>query len=232
MSARRASVGLRAGRRGFTLMEIALAVSILAVMATLTWGSIARTFDAYETVTGIDARYHNVRVAMNRMAKELSMAFLTSPRRDKGKERMWKTIFKAEPSTPIAKLSFSSFSHQILRADAKECDQNEIGYFGAPDDDNPRQMNLMRREDPRLDREPEEGGRSYVLAEDIKELKLRFFDPKDDDWTDSWDTEKSEQAGRLPTLVEITMVINDENGKELKFVTKTRINLVRELGTF
>jgi general secretion pathway protein J len=218
-----------AARRGFTLMEVALAVAILSVMAALTWGSIARTFDAYETVTGIDARYHNVRVAMNRMSRELSMAFLTSARRDKGKERMWETIFKAEPASPIAKISFTAFAHQIMRADAKESDQAEIGYFGAPDDDNPRITNLMRREDPRIDRDPDEGGRSYVLAEDIKEFKLRFFDPKDDDWTDTWDTEDSEFAGRLPTIVEITMVIEDENQKELTFVTKTRINLTKEL---
>src|SRR5262245_62255473 len=107
-------------RRGFTLMEVALAVAILGVMATLTWGSIARTFDAYETVTGIDQRYHNIRVAMNRMARELSMAFLTSPRRDKGKERMWETIFKAEPASPFTKINFTAFGHQILREDSKE----------------------------------------------------------------------------------------------------------------
>jgi general secretion pathway protein J len=219
-------------RRGFTLMEVALAVAILGVMATLTWGSIARTFDAYETVTGIDGRYHNVRVAMNRMSRELSMAFLTSVRRSKGKELMWETIFKAEPSSSFAKINFTAFGHQIMRADAKESDQSEIGYFGESDPDNRGQMNLMRREDPRIDREPEEGGRTYVLAEDIKEFKLRFFDSKDDDWTDTWDTEDSEFQGRLPTLVEITMVIEDENGKELKFVTKTRINLTKELGTF
>lgn len=216
-------------RRGFTLMEVALAVAILAVMATLTWGSIARTFDAYETVTGIDGRYHNVRVAMNRMSRELSMAFLTAARRDKGKERMWETIFKAEASSPIAKIHFTAFGHQIMRQDAKESDQSEIGYYGEADEDIRGQMNLMRREDPRIDREPEEGGRSYILAEGIKEFKLRFFDPKDDDWTDTWDTEDSEYAGRLPSIVEMTMVIEDENGKDLKFVTKTRINLTKEI---
>lgn len=219
-------------RRGFTLMEVALAVAILSIMATLTWGSIERTFDAYETVTGIDERYHNIRVAMNRMARELSMAFLTSARRDKGQERMWETIFKAEPSTPFAKLTFTAFAHQILRADSKECDQSEISYFGGRDDDEPRQMNLLRREDPRIDREPEEGGRVYVLAENIKDFKLRFFDPKNDDWTDTWDTEDQEFAGRLPTIVEIKMTVEDENGKELVFMTKTRINLTKELGTF
>src|SRR5690242_9867711 len=119
--------------RGFTLMEVALAVAILAIMATLTYGSIARTLDAYETVTKIDERYHVVRLALNRMAKELSMSFLTSPLREKGKELMWKTIFKGEPSTPFAKLTFTSFSHQILLENAKESDQCEIGYFGAPD---------------------------------------------------------------------------------------------------
>jgi general secretion pathway protein J len=211
-------------------MEVALAIGILAVMATLTYGSIARTFDAFETVNQIDTRYHEVRLAMNRMAKELSMAFLTSPRRDKGKEQMWKTIFKAEPSSPFYKLNFTAFAHQMLLADAKESDQCEIGYFGAPDPDNPRQMDLMRREDPRLDRDPEIGGRTYVLAENIKEFKLRFFDPKDDDWKDSWNTLDAEFASRLPTIVEIIMVIQDERGKEVKFVTKTRINLTRELG--
>ncbi|CAN0569060.1 unnamed protein product, partial [Laminaria digitata] len=60
----------RRATRGLTLIEIALAVSILAVIATLTWGSVARSFDAYETVTDIDRRYHTVRVAMTRMAQE------------------------------------------------------------------------------------------------------------------------------------------------------------------
>ena len=46
-------------------------------------------------------------------------------------------------------------------------------------------------------------------------------------------------GGRLPQTFTypmeedtITMTIEDERGKELKFVTKTRINLPRELGTF
>lgn len=212
-------------------MEVALAVGILVTIATLTWGSVARSFDAYEAVNDIDGRYHNVRVAMNRMAKELSMAFLTSDRRHKGKERVSKTLFKAEPGSPFPTLHFTAFAHDILRADAKESDQCEIGYFGAPDPDDRNKINLMRREDPRLDEEPDEGGRAYVMAEDIKDFKLRFFDPRADDWTDEWDTEDSEYSGRLPTIVEITLVVVNEFGEEQKFLTKTRINLTAELGT-
>ncbi len=215
---------------GFTLMEVVLALAILALMGALTWGSIARSFDAFETVKEIDGRYHNVRVAMNRMAKELSMAFLTSDRRHTGRERMWETLFKGEPGSPFHTIHFTAFAHEVLRQDAKESDQSEISYYGERDEDFPEQMNLMRREDPRLDREPSEGGRSYVLAENIKDFKLRFFDPKDDDWTEEWDTDDQEFKGRLPTVVEITMIIEDESKEELKFVTKTRINLTLELG--
>ncbi|MBK6690226.1 MAG: prepilin-type N-terminal cleavage/methylation domain-containing protein [Deltaproteobacteria bacterium] len=221
----------RLSRRGLTLMEVTLAIAILAIMATLTWGSLARAFDAYETVTDIDRRYHNVRVAMNRMSKELSMAFLTSVRRHKGQERMEDTIFQGKSGSPFFELHFTAFAHDMLRADAKESDQCEIGYYGDRDPDDSSVYNLMRREDPRIDQDPDKGGRSYVLAENVKDFKLRFFDPRAQDWTDEWDTEKTEFQGRLPTVVEITLIVEDETGEELKFVTKTRINLVSELGT-
>lgn len=221
----------RRSQRGLTLMEVALAVGILVVIATLTWGSVSRSFDAYETVTDIDRRYHNVRAAMNRMAKELSMAFISSQRRSKGQERMMVTHFRGEDGSPFDVLHFTAFAHDILRANAKEADHCEISYYGETDPDFPNQLNLMRREDPRIDSEWDEGGRSYVLAENIKDFRLRFWDARREEWSDEWDTEKTDFAGRLPQIVEITMVVLDENGKELKFVTKARINLTRELGT-
>lgn len=214
-----------------TLIEVSLAVAILAVIAALTWGSIARSFDAYEMVKDIDGRYHNIRVAMNRMARELSMAYLTSRRRHRGQERVVTQVFKYEDSSPLPVLHFSSFSHQSFLKDEKSSDQAEISYFGEDDPDESGVVNLMRRESPRIDSDWDEGGRAYVLAEDIKEFELRFFDPRKDDWTDEWDTENAEFAGRLPTLVEIRMTVEDEDGTELKFVTKTRVNLTRELGT-
>lgn len=221
----------RRSRRGLTLMEVSLAVAILAMIGALTWGSIARAFDAYETVKGIDETYHNARVALNRMAKELSMAYLTAPGRHKGKERRVLQVFKYEDSSPLPILHFSTFAHQVYLKDAKESDQAEISYFGDNDPVEKDVVNLMRRESPRIDADWDEGGRAFVLAEDVRELELRFWDPKKDDWTDEWDTEKPEFAGRLPTFVEITMVVGDEEGKDLQFVTKTRINLTTQLET-
>ncbi|MEE2902824.1 MAG: type II secretion system protein GspJ [Myxococcota bacterium] len=220
----------RPHQRGLTLIEIALAVSILAFMGIATAGTIGRSFDAYEAVTGIDGKYHNVRMAMNRMARDISMAFITPAQSVRDEDRQWKTIFKGGDESPFDELTFTSFSHRILLQDAKESDQCEITYFGKADEDDSSKINLMRREDWRLDEEPEKGGRVYVLAEDIKDFKLRYFDAKDDDWTDEWDTEKSEFQGRLPSIVELTITIEDDSGEEVKFVTKTRVfipNLIR-----
>jgi len=216
-------------RRGVTLVEIALAVAILATMATLIAGSLGRSFEAQDTVREIDARYHNIRVAMNRMVREVSLAFLTTNDRH-GVERIWMTAFKLEDRSDFDRLYFTSFAHQILRANAKESDQCEIEYFGETDDEDSSKMNLMRREDPRIDAEPDKGGRNYVLAEHITKFQVRVFDERLQDWTDEWDTEKPDYAGRLPTVVEIRMEILDENDKPLSFVTKTRINLPRALG--
>ncbi len=218
-------------QRGLTLIEVAMAVAIMAIIAVLTWGSISRSFDAYETVTDVDRRYHNVRVAMNRMSTELSMAFVTADQRHRNARtgRKWVTHFKSDPKGDFHEIHFVSFSHQILRSDAKESDQNEISYFGARDPDNADVMNLMRRESSIIDTEWEEGGRAYPLAENITSFKLRLWNDRRQEWSDEWDTENSEFRGRLPSIVEITMTTNDEDGKELKFVTKTRINLNRQL---
>lgn len=218
-------------RRGMTLIEVSVAIGIIAIIGVLTWGSIARSFDAYETVQGIDDSYHNVRVAMNRMAKELSMAYLTAQRRHRGQERIVTQFFKYEDSSPLPELHFASFAHQVFLKDAKESDQAEISYFGENDPEESGIVNLMRREAPRVDADYDEGGRAYVLAEDVRDFELRFFDPRKDDWTDEWDTENAEFAGRLPTLVEIKLTVGDEDGEDMTFITKTRINLVTELGT-
>lgn len=223
---------IRRHQRGITLLEVSLAVAILAMIGTLTWGSVARSLDAFETVKSIDSSYHGVRVAMNRMAKELSMAYLTSPStyRGQGPEgRQVIEFFKYEDSSPLPAIHFSALCHNAFLKDAKESDQAEISYFGDEDPDENDVINLMRREAPRIDADYNDGGRAYVLAENVKDFSLRFFDPRKDDWVEEWDTERQEYARRLPRFVEINLTILDEYGKELKFVTKTRINLETEL---
>ena len=121
------------------------------------------------------------------------------------------------------RLDFTSFSHFVMRADAKESDQNELSYFIENDPKNARQKNLMRREQNRIDERPTEGGVTQVMAEDVESFEFQFYDSKSDRWEDDWDSTGSDQRDRLPKYVSIKLTLRDSNKKELVFVTKTRV---------
>jgi general secretion pathway protein J len=54
-----------AGKKfGFTLVEVMIALTIVAIIASLIYGSFARTFDVREQVGQSLERYHSMRVAL------------------------------------------------------------------------------------------------------------------------------------------------------------------------
>ena len=119
-------------RQGFTLAEILIAVAILAIVSTLIYGSFARTFEIREFVGQVQERYHGVRTALERMSREISMAFIYDCREldtPTGERRLW-TTFKVERSGKIDRMVFSSFSHVRLVRDTNESDQNVLSYYG------------------------------------------------------------------------------------------------------
>lgn len=213
--------------QGFTLMETLIALGIFALVGTLTYGVFARTVDARNQALTITSHYHQIRQAMQRMSSEISMAFL-SAHKDCEEERT-QTIFKTDQAHGGMRLDFTSFSHTKFRADANESDQNELSYFLDTHPDDPKVSVLMRREQNRIDDDPEEGGRVQVMAENVVGLEFEFYDPKDDEWVDEWDSTNMDYRHRLPMFVTIRMKAEDPAGKEELFVTKTRIFVQREI---
>ena len=63
--------------RGFTLIEVMVAVSILAIVTTLTWASFKQTFNTKSAIEAQAGRYRTVRLALERMARELSMVYVS-----------------------------------------------------------------------------------------------------------------------------------------------------------
>jgi general secretion pathway protein J len=177
--------------------------------------------EARDRATEITERYHGVRQAMLRMSREISMAFL-SVHKDCSDPRT-STIFQGKRASFGTRLDFTSFSHYKLRADANESDQNELSYFVEIDSEHPGRKNLMRREQNRIDEHPDQGGVEQVLAENVESLSFEFYDPKADRWEDDWDSMARDYKNRLPKFVSIKLTAKDVTGKELTFVTKTRI---------
>jgi general secretion pathway protein J len=212
---------------GFTLIEALIAMGIFALIGLLAYGTFARAVAARERADAITSRYHQVRQAMQRMATEISEAYITA-HKDCEEERT-ETIFKTRNAGSGMRLDFDSFARTPLRADANESDQCELSYWVDRHPDDPQRSVLFRREQARIDDDPEEGGVEQVLAEDVTELNFEFYDDKDDEWVDEWDSTNLDQKNRLPMFVKIELKALDPTGEEEKLVTKTRIFLRKDL---
>ena len=59
------------------MIEVMLALAILAFITTIMWGSFAQTASSKKAIQSEQERTHTVRVALMRMAREIEMAYLS-----------------------------------------------------------------------------------------------------------------------------------------------------------
>ncbi|XXF75982.1 type II secretion system protein GspJ [Myxococcaceae bacterium GXIMD 01537] len=215
--------------RGFTLMEVMIAVAITALMGTVVAMAFQTGFQAKEVVEADADRYRMVRTAMNRMAREIGSAYV-SDRYDLKRFRDQNdrpTNFVGERD----KLLFTTFAHQRLYTDAKESDQAVVEYSveSSTEKGAKGRMDLMRRENANVGERMDRGGTTDTLFEGVKTVEFAYWDSDKKEWDDEWDTRRTERKSILPTRVRITVVALDENGKEARYTTQTRVMLNTEL---
>ncbi len=207
-SIRPAERGRTRATRGMTLIELMIAMAILAFISILVFASIDGMRRSREGVDRISSRYREGRLAMARIARELQAAYLSVHAPIDESIRVVNTSFVGEPGSPAARLDFNSFSHRRLRANSRESDQLEISYFGSEDPDEGDVIDLARRS-ALPDAEPRRGGKVEVLATDIDLFDLKYLDPLTGQWREEWDsTAVVGEKGRLPTQVKVTLVLN------------------------
>jgi general secretion pathway protein J len=219
----------RPARRGFTLMEVMIAVAITALMGAMVSMAFQTGFHAKEVVETEADHYRMLRAAMNRMAREIGSAYVS--------DRYDATRYRDQNDRPTNfvgegdKLLFTTFAHQRLYTDAKESDQAVVEYSvkSSTEKGANGRMDLMRRENPNMDGRMDRGGNTDVLFEGVKKLEFSYWDSQRKEWQDEWDTRRTEKKSILPTRVRITLTALDENGKEARYTTQTRVMLNTEL---
>lgn len=212
-------------QRGMTLIEVMVAVVMFAGVGAIIYGGFAQTSRA-KTVLGTQLdRYHELRVGMERMVRELSMAYVSTHFNPLSSLRSMRTTFMGKDSGFGDRIDFTSVSHTRVYRDAKESDQNEISYFVTDDPKGDGKV-LARRMQSRVDDKPEEGGRVEVLISDVLEFDLEYLDSASWEWVRSWDAVTGTgQTNRLPTQVKIMVTIPSIDGKKGKETFGTRVSL-------
>jgi general secretion pathway protein J len=207
-------------RGGFTLMEVLIAMAITASMALMTIGSLSSLDRASEVARQQDERYAAARVALGRLSREISMAFL-SDNYDGDRFRDPLTLFAGRDD----ELTFTTMAHVRLYRDAKESDQSIVSYRLDADPDHGGERALFRREKVRLDDEPDRGGQNDLVADHVTSLRFQYWDPKRRDWVREWTTRGSEHPKELPPRVRIELEMKLADGRTEKFVTEARIEM-------
>src|SRR4029453_13424515 len=212
----------QAHKNGFTLIEVMIAMAILAVMAFLIFASTQRTLDSKEDTQKTDDLNHSVSMALSRMSADFQMAFLLSGADFLGTDGRINTVFIGKED----RADFPSFSRQRYFKDAKEADYGEVGYFLEDNKEEPGVKLLLRRDSKNLDNKPEEGGKTEVLIGGVQELHFEYYDANKKEWMKSWDSSQLEYSNRLPRAVRIQIKVLPPDGEEpMTFSTIAEVKL-------
>ncbi|WP_242360629.1 type II secretion system protein GspJ [Anaeromyxobacter sp. SG17] len=209
---------------GFTLVEVMIAIAITAIIGAMTVGSFRQVDRASEIVRGQAERYAAVRVALTRLSRELTMAYL-SDHYDRNEYRERPTLFRGREDQVL----FATLAHERVSPDVKESDEAVVEYVLEADPDHAGEEALFRRSKPRVDADPERGGRKDVVADRITAFRLGYWDPKRKEWVREWSTRATEHESELPERVRIELETKLPDGRTEKLSTEARIAISRPL---
>lgn len=225
---------MKRGENAFTLIEVLVSITILAAISILVWQAMGSTVKAKEHFEAQDEAFRNASLAMERVARDLRMAFLFSKPEILGLtpsgEQMSKNVFIGVDEGENDKVTFNTFSHLRYLKNAKESDQAEVSYFveaglneaGEPTEEEEEVgMVLKKREQSPPDVQPEEGGKVIPVLAGVKVFNLRYYHIQKDEFVDAWDSTGIDNLNTLPRAVEVTLGVQSPVDEEqvLKFKT-------------
>lgn len=204
-------------KKGFTLIEVLLALTITAVIISFIYSSFWVTVKSYNTLREKEGLYRSARVIMDKITSQLQSAYLDYIPQVDNSNFTPVTFFIGIDDTinglPADKIVFSSLSGGFRLVEGEGVKpwgkSAEISYFADLDPDDPQQLDLFCRLDMTPDRDPVGGGTTFPMLFNIGGINFRYYDAYTHQWYDNWDTREKGNY-YLPRLVEITLYFSEE----------------------
>lgn len=228
----------RGAAAGFTLIELMVALAILAIMLSTIYATFFSAVQAMQKGHEQDDTYQVARVVMEQISGDLAMAFYRpGADRPDTPTQAFIGLDRTDDEYDRDRLDFTTASHALMHNGQPETDVVEVSYYiDATYSDRPM---LVRREDPLPDSDFRHGGTLRVLAEQVVALNFRYREPDEPpyrrqrverdkrtedegdelEWYDTWDAAQEKPQSSLPRLVEVRLTIRDAKGVEHTFGT-------------
>ena len=212
-------------RNGFTLLEILLAIFILATVLSTVFASYTGTLRMVSETESQADIYHMARIAFERILEDLESFYL--PEQSETSEI-------GEEEQPFeftnTSLRFPSRAHVVFSEEDQSWGATEITYEVREGDEG-EGMILYRRERPQWGEEEasEEGEGELPLCEKLwreDPVKFVFIDAEGKEM-DDWDPSSEDQ---VPTRIDVSLqFINPSNPEApLKFATSVALHMSKE----
>ena len=176
---------------GFTLIEVLLAVSLVAMMATLVFGSLYVTTSAIEAARASSANEQIVRGTLRVMTDELSVG-VSLP------SGPWMGINGQQDGQPADSIAFLTMGQFRGAESTKDTELVRIVYTREGD----RLLRFVRRNLYGL---TDESIEQVELATKVKAFNVRFYDSKTNLWVDEWDG-RGRSGTPKALLIELTLL--------------------------
>ncbi len=197
---------VRGNARGFTLVEILVTISMIAILMSTIYGIFTSVSNTKERLDTDSEAYHRARVIFDRFGREIRGAYFTPENPAtvfRGGVDSDGTIFLELSTTAVSPLSSQGTGFALVRYTLEE--DPEAG-------DNSKVM--LRREQPLLAQEQTLEEQNLMrLAPGILDFRLRFY--ADNTWHEDWDA----ATNGLPVIVEMSLSVVDGNGRETPFLS-------------
>jgi general secretion pathway protein J len=220
-------------QRGLTLLEVLIASAILIMVSTMIWASFDQTSRLRARIGYRQENDYLMRTALGRITRDLRGAYLSLHVNQTQTLLAATTQFIGRAGgSGGSQLDMATFTHRRLRRGSHEGDACEVGYRLADRRGNDgRGMDLLRREQARIDTDPQHGGVLDVLVPGVRRFELKFYDTTSQQWVDQWDTTQAAgQPGRLPGRVRVLLSIEEgERREERVYQTETPLVMTRVL---
>ncbi len=197
---------------GFTLLEVLLAMAILAVILTVIYQSFSNAGQGIQQAEDVRDSTDTARTLLSRLTTDIVNAYVNPG--------MSETFFygrKAEDEDTKERTDgiFLTTLSNWRRPDTAETELWEVGYYFQDRTEEKKRV-LVRREKRELSKDvpPLEGGVEYELTDALKGMQIRYSNDGAN-WKDEWDS----KANGIPKAVEIVLHLVDGR------VYETQVNI-------
>jgi prepilin-type N-terminal cleavage/methylation domain-containing protein len=239
--------------RGFTLIEIMVALVILAGLALLTATAIKNGVENRNMLSADISREAQLADALRLIRDDVGNAFhyrdqlvtmqneiLKPPAEGAPPEILSTATPRPTPAIVTGfygeaeSIYFTTLNNTRVLKDARESDQAKVGYWLDSCKSRGKKKTsgqcLYRGSSPYLDEKVNEVENGVLLVENVVEFKLRYLGPEREEYVETWKTGAEGDAiskDKFPYAVEVTLTIHNRNDPRDRAATQSILAPIR-----